>query len=80
MYVLLIPKRNAVFLFKVLNFAMSDILKVLPVNKEGLLSPKRVRAGSVALNYELSIYYEEGIAFSGILLSQTPLNKENLFK
>ncbi len=53
---LLIPKRNAVFLFRALKFAMSDILNLLPANEQGLFSPKQGGwPGSVALICKLSV-------------------------
>ncbi len=47
---LLIPKRNAGFLFKAIKFATSDILNLLQVDKEGLFSPKQGRGQETLLS------------------------------
>ncbi len=47
---LLIPKRNAVFLFKAINFVMQDILNLPTVSEEGFFSPQQGRGQEVLLS------------------------------
>ncbi len=54
--VLLIPKRNMVFLFKAIKFT-SDILNFPPVNKEGLFSAKQGRGQELLLSCIASELY-----------------------